>query len=472
MANKCQIQTPKKYVIQMLNFINYKENLFGKRLLENSCGEGKILIEVVKRYITDAEKKNKEKEQIAKGLERDIAAFEIDQNKLDICINSLNSIIEARRLPKVVWNIKNEDFLKQPNEKYDFIIGNPPYITYHDLEQSQREYLKDNFISCKEGRFDYSYAFIEASVKSLSLNGKLVYLLPYSIIKNKYASKLREYINFYITTIYDYTGIKIFPDAITSSVILLMENKLNKNYVRYHHIASKQKRRIARTKLNDKWNFVKESEIGKKRFGDYFDVCNSVATLFNKAYIIDNYKELDEFYCVDGITLEKQIVYPAISMKSYNKKHKSNGKDTLIIFPYNVLEDHIEHFSDMEFRKKFPNIVKYLEMFQTELEKRNSDKNALWFEYGRSQAISRVFGEKIVIPMVITNSVSVCSAAFNAVPYAGYFIKCVEGSTMTLNKAKEILESKDFYSYVKAYGTPTTPTSYRISVNDIKEYRF
>lgn len=36
---------------------------------------------------------------------------------------------------------------------------------------------------------------------------------------------------------------------------------------------------------------------------------------------------------------------------------------------------------------------------------------------------------------------------------------------------QKILESKDFYDYVKICGTPTTATSYRISVNDIKKYK-
>lgn len=472
MANNCQVPTPRKYVVHMLNFIGYKENLVGKCVLENSCGEGNILIEIVKRYIEDAQKNNTENEQISKGLERDIAAFETDKKKLDICVNKLNLLIHKYGLPGVKWNIRNEDFLKQPKEKYDYIIGNPPYITYHDMDSEKREYLKAEFISCKEGRFDYSYAFIEASIKSLDSNGKLAYLLPYSIIKNKFANKLREYMNPYITRIYDYTGIKIFPDAITSSVVLLMENKENKNYVQYCGVADKQKRKINRANLSGRWNFAEENGRGKRRFGDYFDICNSVATLLNEAFIINNYEETEKFYCADGEMIEKQIVYPAISMKSYNKKQKSKGKDTLIIFPYKVLDGEIEHFSDVEFRKKFPNTVKYFKKFRSKLENRNSDKNALWFEYGRSQAIGRVFGEKLVIPMVITNDVSVCNAAFNAIPYAGYFIKCVHGSKMTLNEAKEVLESKEFYSYVKAYGTPTTPTSYRISVNDIKEYRF
>ena len=72
--------------------------------------------------------------------------------------------------------------------------------------------------------------------------------------------------------------------------------------------------------------------------------------------------------------------------------------------------------------------------------------------------------------MVITQKVHTYIAGVEAVPYAGYFITCKENSELTLQDAKEILESEDFYKYVEICGTPTTPTSYRISVDDIKDY--
>ena len=44
---KCQIFTPKKTVAYMLDQIGYTEQVFGKRIVDNSCGNGQILIEVV-----------------------------------------------------------------------------------------------------------------------------------------------------------------------------------------------------------------------------------------------------------------------------------------------------------------------------------------------------------------------------------------------------------------------------------------
>lgn len=54
---------------------------------------------------------------------------------------------------------------------------------------------------------------------------------------------------------------------------------------------------------------------------------------------------------------------------------------------------------------------------------------------------------------------------------AGYYIIC-KTSQYTLDDAKHILESSDFMNYIKAYGTPTTKTSYRISTSDIKNFKF
>lgn len=103
---------------------------------------------------------------------------------------------------------------------------------------------------------------------------------------------------------------------------------------------------------------------------------------------------------------------------------------------------------------------------------RKSDKNAQWFEYGRSQALKELWKEKLVLPMVITRQARVYRGDEGAVPYAGYFITQKKDSCYSLDDAVRILQSIEFYQYVKMVGTPTTETSYRISVDDIKQYRF
>ena len=53
MNKKCQVFTPNDYVKELLDSVGYIDNLYGKKILENSCGDGNILVEVVQRYIDD-----------------------------------------------------------------------------------------------------------------------------------------------------------------------------------------------------------------------------------------------------------------------------------------------------------------------------------------------------------------------------------------------------------------------------------
>lgn len=43
MNKKCQVFTPENYVKELLDGVGYTHELYGKKILENSCGDGNIL---------------------------------------------------------------------------------------------------------------------------------------------------------------------------------------------------------------------------------------------------------------------------------------------------------------------------------------------------------------------------------------------------------------------------------------------
>ncbi len=174
--DQCQIFTPEQQVIQMLDLAGYTKCVYGKKVLENSCGNGEFLKEIVTRYVQIGRDENISDEDIKMGLEQDIVAYEIDDKLIAECKRKLNEIIEKYGISNVNWNIMCEDFLADEVEiLFDYIIGNPPYIAYPDLPTDVRKYIKDNFLTCKKGKFDYSYAFIEKSYNNLAQKGKLIY---------------------------------------------------------------------------------------------------------------------------------------------------------------------------------------------------------------------------------------------------------------------------------------------------------
>ena len=469
----CQIPTPAKYVEQMLDYVGYKNNLWGYKVLENSCGEGNILVEIVRRYIADAKLEGHTLEEIRNGLEEDVVAYEIDSHKADVCIARLNELVSKEGLPGVKWNIKNADFLKSEESDADFIIGNPPYITYHDLTEDERETLKNTFMVCQKGRFDYCYAFIEASVRALAHDGKMIYWVPFSIFRNRFADHLRKYLRNYITKVIDYRSEDVFSEVTCSTALILCEKGNIPDEIEYEDVCGRNSFSLTRSALGEngeKWFFY-HAGGGKKRFGDYFVVQNSIATLCNKAFLFTAENEDENFYFVEGMPVEKKVTLPAISTKSKNASQKGKG-EMRIIFPYKLVEGKIVHYTENEFATEYPKACGYLHQFDDALQKREADKMARWFEYGRSQALSEIFEEKLIIPMVITSSTRTSIAEKKAVPYAGYFIRVSQNGNLTLSDAQKVLESVRFYNYVKEVGTPTTISSYRISVHDISEYMF
>lgn len=465
MQDSCQIPTPKQYVQSMLDKAGYQEHLYGKAILENSCGSGNILTEVVRRYIMDCKIHNFSDERIKIGLERDIFAYEIDKETAGICKKNLNILAEEFGLIDIKWNIYNTDYLTTPIKYYDYIIGNPPYITYQNLVPKTREYLKNNFSTCSKGRFDYCYAFIEKSIQSLKKNGVFVYLVPFSIFRNRFAQIVRDKIKADLVSICDYSGEKVFPGVTASVAIIHLIKDSRQEYVDYFVQSLEKNVEIEKSKLNGKWFF---SKIQKGlRFGDYFKVQNSVATLCNEAFLLTNYVENDNYYIVGKNKIEKQIVYEAVSVKSCKKE----GVDK-IIFPYKLLENGYERLDEMEIYKLYPGAMKYLKIYKEKLEKRKVNDGVHWFEYGRTQALEEVYGYKLIMPMVITTKVTAYEAKPDAIPYAGYFIKTRENAQYNLQFAKKLLESNQFYEYVKKVGTPTTATSYRVSVKEIENFNF
>lgn len=175
MNKKCQVFTPQDYVEKLLDSVNYRQNLYGKRLLENSCGDGNILAVVVQRYIDDCRNNGFSRRKIKNGLSRDIYGVEIDPEQYKKCLEKLNTIIEQNDIPPVNWKLYNDDYLKMKSCEdvdFDYIVGNPPYITYSELGKADQLFLKKTFESCKKGKFDYCYAFIEKAFRSYLVRGK------------------------------------------------------------------------------------------------------------------------------------------------------------------------------------------------------------------------------------------------------------------------------------------------------------
>ncbi|TXK83557.1 Eco57I restriction-modification methylase domain-containing protein [Paenibacillus sp. N3.4] len=468
MIEKCQVFTPAQIVIELLDAVGYTKDLYGKKVVENACGDGNILKEIVRRYIDDSLCNKKSIDEIKQGLERDVYGAEIDEVHYARCLSNLDEISASFGINNVKWNILNMDFLKQNlKNKFDYVIGNPPYITYRDLDDETRIYLKEHFASCKQGKFDYCYAFIEASLSCLNSYGKLAYLIPNSIFKNVFAQELRNMILPKAIKIIDYTTQKLFEQALTSSAILVCDKgEVSKN-IEYQDVANSTSFTIPKTNLDRKWIFAdnKLESKPKRRFGDYFSAAISIATLLNKAYLLKEFKEEGDYIIVNNFKIERNVIREGVSPRSLNYK-----KSELILFPYRYNENTLVRYRSDEFEKNCPEATKYLKSFAKELHERKSDKSIEWFEYGRTQALAHLNQPKLLLSTVVTKEVKVYELSKECIPYSGIYI--LPKKDFSLAKAKEILESESFYKYVQGIGINANGSSLRITAVDIKNYEF
>lgn len=456
---KCQHFTPDDIVASMLDLADYHDNLIGKAVLENSFGSGNILKAIVKRYIEYALSQNISPKAIAKNLEKDIYGIELDEVLFKKCVCDLNAILVSYRIPNVKWQLFNDNALSHTYGKsFDVIIGNPPYISYKELDNESRLFVKEHFDVCKTGKPDYCYAFIELGINLLTNTGKLIQLIPNNIFKNVFAHKLRECLKPNMSKIKDYPNQKLFGKALTSISIFVYDKSVAGDYISYTNVTDGIEQQIERKSLGDKWNFgQKHHDEQMVRFGDIFHASVTIATLCNKAFIVDD-KTITEK------NIEAQILKNTVSPKSlhYNKSKK-------IIFPYFYIDGQLTKIDDFE--TKYPYATNHLQQYRNALDKRQKDKNAKWYEYGRSQALSHLNKKKLLVSTIITNVVEIYEIDELTVPYSGIYITLLDNN-YTLTDAVEILRSENFLQYVKNIGINVNGESMRITCKDINNYHF
>lgn len=456
---KCQKFTPINEVNDMLDLAGYSHGLFGKTVLEYSFGSGNIIKQIVKRYIEDAFSQKRPIRSISEGLASDIYGLELDQQLFNQCICDLNEMVKSYGLPEVNWSLVCADTLQwSTDSRFNFIIGNPPYISYHDIDGANREYIRQNFSTCKKGKFDYCYAFLEKGINLLAPGGKMVQLIPSNIYKNVFADAIRKKLLPGVSTVWEYPDSQLFEDTLTSSSILVYENRDDITAIAYKAAPDAAAIQIEKVLLKDKWVFQNTAPNSTRtvRFGSRYHASIAVATQLNEAFIV----------------AEDSEVEPDCLKKAAAPRTLRSQKNEYIIFPYFYDgEKNLTRYDENTFKSRFPKTYAHLKGFEDRLKKRDSDNSAKWYEYGRSQALAHLWQEKLLLSTVITKKVEVYSLGADDIPYSGIYITVCDGKS-NLQDALAILQSESFLEYIMKQGLNVNGKSKRITCKDINDYQF
>ncbi|HGE71715.1 TPA: hypothetical protein ENX78_12815, partial [Candidatus Poribacteria bacterium] len=99
------VYTPRWIVDFILDGIEYKHNIYNKKIIDPSCGRGNFLIVVVERFLKDCIENNLDLDEIRTILHNNIFGFDIDENAIIKCKAYLNDITYKYGIDEVDWNI-------------------------------------------------------------------------------------------------------------------------------------------------------------------------------------------------------------------------------------------------------------------------------------------------------------------------------------------------------------------------------
>ena len=193
-----QIFTPDYIVISILDYCEYNGNdILDKHIIDNSCGDGAFLKEIVRRYILVSLENNIDPSIIQKRLGKFIHGIDNDKVAFDSCVENLNKIAREYGIENVKWDLYNTSSLtfNSFNEKMDFVVGNPPYVRVHNLDTTYDEVK--TYMFANGGMTDLYLAFFELGFRMLKEDGILCYITPSSWLNSLAADNMRKCNNLY-----------------------------------------------------------------------------------------------------------------------------------------------------------------------------------------------------------------------------------------------------------------------------------
>jgi len=310
-------------------------------ILEPSCGDGVFL------------------EEIQKGdyQYNSVTAIEFDE-------------VEAEKSRNIglansqVIHSDFHDFCINTEQRFDLIVGNPPYIRYQYFNKEQQQFAADIF-----GKADLKYSkltnawvsFVVGSSLLLKDNGKIGFVLPAEILQVSYAQTLREFLAHFYNKINIVSFEKlVFPDIQQEVVLLLCEKNNSKMHLIEHlelrDAEELQKLDVSRLKSpkkkidfkSNKWTFyfLNQKEIDfLERFqesqqisklGEYAKVEVGITTGSNPFFTVPlstvQFYNLEK-YAKPLVGRSVQVPSAVFTQKDWQKNRAMEARTHLLTFP-------------------------------------------------------------------------------------------------------------------------------------------
>ncbi len=453
--------TPGYMVDNILNLSSYYgTEILEKHVIDNSCGDGAFLCRIVARYCDAFLQTHNDKKLLKSHLETFIHGIEIEVEEQQKCVANLSRIAQTYGIENVNWDILCADAMNTEcfDNRMDYVLGNPPYVRVHNLGDNFNEIKKFSF--SQNGMTDMFIVFFELGLKMLRENGVLGYITPSSYFSSIAGSYMRNYLveQKILRKIVDLQHFQAFSATTYTAITVLQKNNDNDS-VDYYRFDNKNLIPYYVDTLTQNDYFVS---------GDYYFASKNELSMLSEinrnvgksdVYVKNGYATLCDPVFISDFAFDSDYVIPVVKA--------SKGIKQKIFFPYDKKGSLV---SEAELKKEAP-LYQYLIDNKDKLLNRSNekDKAKYWYSFGRSQAISDTFCDKMAINSLLRDEQDF---KFTLAPsgtgvYGGLYIV---SKTIAFSDIIDVLKTKEFLAYIALLGKYKSGGYYTFSSKDVKKY--
>lgn len=226
--------------------------------------------------------------------------------------------------------LTNAAIVHQLQGKCSYVVGNPPWVRIHNIDEMIRDRIRKKFLFYQAGwmptlartkvrfkeQYDYCMAFVESGLRLLAKEGKLGFVITSKIMQALYAGSMRKALLEHTKILYlkDYSlsEVQLFKDAVNYPLLLILgnadpeQNVVHIDLVSQGKIASWEVRQdelpLIRNDKMSPWmiappNAVKAFRrmqlvelptgfVRNRRLGDTYDIVRGVMTSANDVFLV------------------------------------------------------------------------------------------------------------------------------------------------------------------------------------------
>ena len=367
------------------------------------------------------------------------------------CGNSLVSLQEWRdatgadpvddQISPFSWEIEFPEEMCRGG--FDAVIGNPPYIRIQNMAKYSRaevqffQHQDSPYTTAEHHNFDKYLLFIERSIGLVKRSGRVGMIIPHKFTTIQSGRALRRLIanGRLLSEIVHFGAKQVFgADAANYTCILILDR------------ATVDEARLERPERLESWRYgapgtvdvLAASDLGEEpwRFADaethavldgikanfphtldaLAEIFVGVQTSADKVYIFRSAREDAETCTLHSNDrdwpIERGVLRPSLLNVRLGQFARPQS-NRWIIFPYDFVRDgkgmvepHLIAPADMAAR--FPICWDYLRARRAVLERRGitggHHTERQWYQYGRSQSLSKFAGDKIIVQVLSTKA--------------------------------------------------------------------